>query len=231
MKDQPEHPETFESFKKSFFYGSRSDMSFKFLAHLSDDQASDFIQGLFSKLGDAYDDGNMGPVYEHIRQGQIRSYAQEARATYEAGPFCTMNIPVNRSRLMLLTSSGHFVQGDDPRPLGVENMTQKQAEQQIMSFLKESPTLCPIPKDTPAGRLVVRHGGYDVRGSRRDPNVSLPIARLCELVADGTIGELADMAYSFVGACSQTRLLKTNGPQWVQRFKDQQIDAALLVPV
>ena len=231
MSETPEHQETFESFKKSFFYGSRSDMSFKFLAHLSDEQVSDFFQGLLAKLVDAHDSGDAAPVYEHIRKCQILSYAQEARAVYDTGPFTPMNTPLSQSRIMLLTSSGHFVEGDDPNPLGVENMTQTQAEQQIKSFIKESPALSAIPVDTPTDRLMVRHGGYDVRGARRDPNVSLPLQRLRELAVDGVFAGLSDPVYSFVGACSQVRLLKKDGPEWVQRFKAQKVDAALLVPV
>ncbi len=227
----PNHKETFESFKKSFFYGKRSDLSFKFLSHLSDDQATRFFQGLLTTLVDAYDSGDAAPVYEHIRQGQILSYAQEARAVYDTGPFSPMNASLSQTRLMLLTSSGHFVEGDDPNPLGVEKMTQTQAEQQIMSFLKESPALSAIPVDTPTDCLVVRHGGYDVRGARRDPNVNLPLQRLLELSDDGFIAGLSDPVYSFVGACSQVRLLKRQGPDWVQRFKAQKVDAALLVPV
>jgi hypothetical protein len=231
MSEHPERKETFESFKKSFFYGSRSDMSFKFLAGLSDDQGADFLQGLLARIVDAYDTGDPSPVYAHIRRGQALSYQQEARAIYDTGPFTPMITPLSRSRLMLLTSSGHFVSGDDPNPLGVENMSQTQAEQQIMSFLKESPVLSAIPVDTPAVRLEVRHGGYDVRGARRDPNVSLPLQPLRELSEDGVFAGLSDPAYSFVGACSQVRLLKKDGPAWVQRFKRQKMDAALLVPV
>ncbi|WP_319523691.1 glycine/sarcosine/betaine reductase selenoprotein B family protein [Breoghania sp.] len=231
MSETNDGPETFESFKKSFFYGSRSDLSFKFLSHLSDGQAADFFQGLLSKLVDAYDDGNAAPIYEHVRQGQVLSYAQEARAVYETGPFTPMEKPLSRSRLMLLTSSGHFVQGDDPEPLGIENMTQTQAEQNIMSFLKAPPTLSTIAADTAMDRLVVRHGGYDVRGARKDHNVSFPLQRLRELAAEGLFAELSDPAFSFVGACSQTRLNKITGPEWVRRFKAQQVDAALLVPV
>ncbi|WP_155306912.1 glycine/sarcosine/betaine reductase selenoprotein B family protein [Desulfosarcina widdelii] len=231
MSETNDHPETFESFKNSFFYGSRSDLSFKFLSHLSDDQAAAFFQGLLSKLVDAYDDGNATPIYEHVRQGQVLSYAQEARAVYETGPFVLMEKPLSESRLMLLTSSGHFVQGDDPEPLGIENMTQAQAEQNIMSFIKAPPTLSTIAVDTDTDRLVVRHGGYDVRGARKDPNVSFPLQRLRELAAEGRFAELSDPAFSFVGACSQTRLKKITGPGWVRRFKEQQVDAALLVPV
>ncbi len=227
----PEHKETFESFKKSFFYGTRSDMNFKFLAHLSDDQASDFFRGLLARLADAYDSGDTVPVFEHIRQSQILSYAQETRAVYDTGPFTPVGTALSQTRLMLLTSSGHFVDGDDPNPLGMENMTQTQAEQQIQSFLKESPALSAIPVDTPIDRLVVRHGGYDVRGARRDANVNLPLQRLKELLADGIFAGLSDPVYSFVGACSQIRLLKKDGPLWVQRFKAHKADAALLVPV
>jgi hypothetical protein len=128
---------------------------------------------------------------------------------------------------MLLTSSGHFVQGDDPQPLGQENMTQSQAEKQIKSFLKEPPSLSAIPVDTPRERLVVRHGGYDVRGAKQDPGVSFPLDQLRVLWQDGIIAELVDPAYSFVGACSQTRLNKRVGPEWVRRFKEHQVDAAL----
>ncbi len=231
MSETAANQESFESFKKSFFYGSRSDMSFKFLAHLSDEQVSDFFQGLLTRIVDAYDSGDASPVYAHVRHGQILSYAQEARAVYDTGPFTPMNTPLTRSRLMLLTSSGHFVDGDDPKPLGVENMSQAQAEQRIMSFLKASPVLSAIPVDTPADRLVVRHGGYDVRGARQDPNVSLPLQRLRELSDEGIFAGLSDPVYSFVGACSQVRLLKRDGPDWVQRFKTKKIDAALLVPV
>ncbi len=223
--------ETFESFKKSFFYGSRSDMSFKFLAHLADEQAGEFFQDLLTKLVDAYDSGDTAPVYEHIRQGQILSYAQEARAVFDDGPFTPLSEPLSAARLMLLTSSGHFVQGDDPKPLGQENLTQKQAEKQIKSFLKEPPTLSAIPVDTPEKKLVVRHGGYDVRGAKLDPGVVLPLQQLTKLTADGVVAELADPAFSFVGACSQIHLQKTTGPDWIHRFQDMGVDAALLVPV
>jgi hypothetical protein len=78
---------------------------------------------------------------------------------------------------------------------------------------------------------VVRHGGYDISGAILDPNVAFPLALLRRLAATGRIGELASEAYSFVGACSQIRLLKRSGPKWVDHFQAQGIQAALLVPV
>lgn len=52
-----------------------------------------------------------------------------------------------------------------------------------------------------------------------------------ELADEGIIGALASTAYSFVGACAQTPLLKHTGPQWVEMFQAQAIDDVVLVPV
>ena len=222
--------ETFEQFRKSFSYGSRNDLSFKFLANLTDAEAARFIQGLLQKLGDAYDDGDLGRIWEHAVEGQVQGYSSKVEWTYPEGPFQPLKRPLSQSRLVLLTSSGHFVEGDDPQPLGVKNMTQEEAVQRVKEFLKEEPKLSSIPIDTPRERLRVRHGGYDIRGALRDPNVVFPLDRLREMEKEGRIGELAPQAYSFVGACAQLRLLKGAGPQWVAMLKQQSMDAAILVP-
>ena len=223
-------PESFEQFRKSFSYGSRNDLTFKFLANLSNEEAAAFIQGLFLRLGEAYDDGNIGRIWEHIGQGQIRGYSSKVEWTYPEGPFQPLGKPLARCRLALLTSSGNFVEGDDPEPLGVKNMTQEEAVRRVKEFLKAEPKLSAIPLETPAEKLRVRHGGYDIRGAQADPNVVFPLERLRELKNEGVIGELTPEAYSFVGACAQTRLLKQSGPQWVRLLKEKEVDVALLVP-
>jgi len=48
--------ESFEEFIKSFFYGRRSDLSFKFLSDLKPDKASIFIQDLFKDIVASIDD-------------------------------------------------------------------------------------------------------------------------------------------------------------------------------
>lgn len=138
--------------------------------------------------------------------------------------------PLTESRLALITSSGYFVEDDDPRPFGVADMSQEEAVVRIEEFLKVEPALSAIPMDTPRDRLRVRHGGYDVRGAEADPNVVLPLEPLKALQETGTIGSLLSHAYSFVGACAQTRLLKVSGPQWVGMLHQQSADCALLVP-
>jgi glycine/betaine/sarcosine/D-proline reductase family selenoprotein B len=121
--------------------------------------------------------------------------------------------------------------GDDPKPFGLENMTQEDAESRLTDFLRSVPQLSEIPIDTPENSLRVRHGGYDISGAKEDPNVNFPISRLREIQADGIIGELFPFTFSFVGACSQMQLLKRSGPEWVRKFKSQNIEGILLVPV
>ncbi len=223
--------ETFEEFKKSFSYGSRSDLNFKFLKNLSDEDASRFFQELLWKIGDSFNDGDFARIVDHIYETQAKAYAGTGKFTYEDSPFIPLRAPLSQLRLGLMSSSGHFVDGDDPKPLGVENMSQKEAEARIDDFLKVEPQLSIIPMDTPVEELRVRHGGYDVRGSLADPNVNFPLSRLREVQAEGQIGELASDAYSFMGATSQLRLLNHTGPEWVKMFQEKQIDALLLVPV
>ena len=231
MVDTPK-PESFEDFKKSFSYGSRTDLNFKFLAKLSDDQAAKFFQDLLWKLGDAFDDGNFSQIVEHVCEWQKRAYSSEDKKfTYDDGPFTPLQKRVSDSSLALITSTGHFVEGKDPEPLGAKNMTQQEAIEKISEFVKEAPQLSTLPVDTPEDKLRVRHGGYDIRGVQADPNVAFPLQRLLDLEHEGVVGQLIRQAYSFVGACSQKRLLNQTGPQWIEIFQQQPMDVALLVPV
>jgi glycine/sarcosine/betaine reductase selenoprotein B len=230
MPDKGLQTESFQEFKNSFAYGTRSDLNFKFLKGLSDEDAAQFFQDLLWKLGASLDDGDSERLLDHVREWQIRNYSTPGTWKYDDGPFTPLRKPVSQSRLVLLSSSGHFVAGHDPGPFGVKNMTQDEAMRRIDDFLKEAPTLSEIPFNTPREKLCVRHGGYDIRGAQADPNVVLPLERLLELQREGLIGELVPQAYSFMGASAQMRLLKEAGPQWASLLKQQKVDLALLVP-
>jgi D-proline reductase (dithiol) PrdB len=230
MSDVMEN-ETFAQFADSFAYGSRTDLNFKYLARLPPEEAARFFQELLWKVAAAYDDGNFERVMHHLYAWQVRGYAAVKGWTYEDGPFTPLGKPLAQARLALLTSSGHFVAEDDPRPFGIENMTQEEAMARIDDFLRTDPQLSEIPVDTPKEQLRVRHGGYDIRSALADPNVVFPLEHLRDLQGEGSIGDLALMAYSFVGACAQTPLVKRVAPRWVEILRQQQIDAVLLVPV
>lgn len=223
--------ESFEEFKKSFAYGARNDLNFKFLSGLSDQDAGEFFRGLLWKLADTLDDGRLDRIVQHVHDWQVQAYAGEGKWVYAGGPFTPLGKPLSQSRLVLISSSGHFVEGDDPEPFGVKDMTQEEAANSILKFLRSTPQLSRIPVGTPGENLRARHGGYDVRGAQADPNSVFPYEILVDLEREGCIGELAREAYSFVGACSQKRLLNESGPEWVRLLQEKEIDTALLVPV
>lgn len=224
-------PESFVDFKNSFSYGSRNDLNFKSLKGLSEEDAADFFQQLLWKLGDAYDSDDWSPVLELVRTGQAANYAGPSRWVYDDGPHTPLGKPLSAAKIALITSTGHFVEGEDPRPFGIENMSQEEAARRIDDFLKEAPVLSEIPVETPHDRLRARHGGYDVRGVLADHNVAFPTDHLRALVGEGVIGSLNPTAYSLVGACAQTPLIKRTAPRWVEMWKAAGIDGAVLVPV
>ena len=131
--------------------------------------------------------------------------------------------------LGLLTSGGHFV--EDPEPFGVKGMSQAEAVDRIQEFLRVAPDLSEISTATDDADLRVRHGGYDTRGAETDPGVNFPLAVLRELEGEGVIGELADTAYSFVGATAQGRLINETAPEWARLLEGRGVEAVLLVPV
>lgn len=226
--------ETLDEFGTSFWYGSRSELTLKFLKDLSGPQMGDFLEGLLDKLAVSIDDGDLQRLSDHLFDWQVDAYAGhlgDFKFPYDEAPFAPLTKPVSESRVALVTSSGHFVAGDDPEPFGVENMTQAEAEARIIEFVKEAPTLSRIPVDTSAGSLRVRHGGYPVRPTATDPNVSFPVEHLLALEAEGVIGGLHPEAFSFVGAASQLGLRKRVAPEWATMLQGLDIDVVLLVPV
>ncbi|NNC75029.1 MAG: hypothetical protein HKN93_05900 [Acidimicrobiia bacterium] len=230
-----EPQETFEDFRRSFSYGSRSNLDFKFLKSLSDAEAGEFFEDLLAMLGDSYDHGRLEDVIDHVVDWQTRAYTPAIDAkrtwTYDTGPFTHPSMPLAGSRVALLTSSGHFPTDNDPNPFGIESMTQAEAEDRISEFLKTKPELTTIPVAAAADEVSVRHGGYDVASAALDHNVTFPIDILRDLESEGFIGELHPDAFSFVGAAAQRRIIKESGPEWAQMLVDAEIDVVLLVPV
>ena len=226
-------PERFEDFKRSFSYGDRNDLAFKFLKRLSDAEAADFFAGLLELLGAAADGAGIQPLVEHYIRWQQRGYRPDPERawTYEEGPAAAGIADLSSASIGLITSSGHFVDGDDPEPFGVADMTQEEAIERISEFLREPPELSAIPAATPSEGLRVRHGGYDIRGARRDPAVALPLPTLRGLARDGVIGAVADPVFSFVGATAQRRLLNDALPGWEPAVAATGADALLLVPL
>jgi hypothetical protein len=226
--------ESLNSFKTSFSYGTRNDLDFKFFKSLSDDDVAEFLQNLLRELGDAYDTGDILPLIHGAIEAQAAGYSPDPnvppRYEYQDGPWSDVGKPVAQSRVGMLTTSGHFVVGDDPQPFGESAMTQEEAVDRISEFMRHAPTLSEIPSSTPTADLRVRHGGYDIRSATRDANATFPIDRLRTAADEGRVGELASAFFSFPGATSQGRLRKLL-PEWVARIQEEDVDFMLLVPV
>lgn len=237
MTDDATTPETIEELRRSFFYGSRSNLNVKFLKDLDDGEFGDFLDELFEATSATIDDGDASRVSDVLYRWQIQAYSghlgdpADFPHRHDDVPLATLDKPLAESRVALLTSSGHFVDGDDPEPFGVVGMTQQEAEDRITEFVREAPQLSEIPIDTPADRLRVRHGGYPVASVAADHQVALPLGHLRDLESTGVIGELSPTAFSFVGAAAQGRIKRDVGPAWAQRLVDEAVDAVLLVPV
>ena len=224
-------PETLEEFKNSISYGSRTDLLFKFLANLTDQEAAEFLRVLLELLGDAFDADDFEGVAQHVYRSQAYAYAPKEGTQplfqYDSAPWTRLSRPLSECRVALISSGGLFVAGDDP--LGPNAPTQEQAIDSISSFLRNPPVLSIIPRDIDPMKVTVRHPGYDIRAAVRDFNVVFPIDRLKELQTEGVFGELSEVNYSFVGATSQKRLLKEAAPEWAKMLTNDRLDAALLV--
>ena len=227
--------ETFEEFTKSFYYGSRSDLSFKFLKNLPPEEAAEAIRQILEAVVTSFDTGEVTELHDLVIGWQVAGYRPPAGSPrqylYEDAPFVLPAKPLEESRVGLMTSSGHFTAGDDPEPFGVKDMTQREAEERIGEFLHEAPVMSTVSRDFDAADLRLRHGGYDVRSAVKDFNVAFPRDALLAAQAAGRIAEVADPLYSFPGAASQGRLRKKVLPSWVEMLHEAELDVLLLVPV
>lgn len=89
-----------------------------------------------------------------------------------------------------------------------------------------------IPAETKANELVMSHisVNFDRTGFQQDLNTAFPIDRLRELVADGTVGSMAAVHYSFMGAFPPAAA-EPHAQHLAGLLKADKVDAALLVPV
>ncbi|MGH3341531.1 MAG: glycine/sarcosine/betaine reductase selenoprotein B family protein [Carbonactinosporaceae bacterium] len=226
MEQTSPEPMTFEDFQRSFFYGDHADMQFKFLAKMSEEQAADAVAAILARLGEAFDTGNFETVRDAAYRAQVEAYAGDDTPTVEDAPFAPVRSDLAESRLALISAGGVYRVDDDP--MGPDGPTQERSLSLIKHFLRGSPTLSRIPRQTPNAQLTARHPGYDALTAQRDPGTVFPLAVLRELEEQGEI-RLADTHYAFVGATSQVRLRDKVAPMWARQLLADEVDVCLLV--
>ena len=134
-------------------------------------------------------------------------------------PWTPLEKPLRDCRLALVSSAGIVSADQDP----FDNFT-----------LGGDPNIREISSDVEVGILRETHrsDAFDHAGIRQDPNLAFPVDRLRELVEDGFIGSLNHRHFSLMGSVTDpANLIKTTLPGVVPKLVNDQIDAALLIPV
>jgi D-proline reductase (dithiol) PrdB len=121
--------------------------------------------------------------------------------------------PIANARIAIISTAGLQRQGDRP-------------------FSVDSSDFRLIPGDTPAADLAMSHisTNFDRTGFQEDANVVLPLDRLRNLAAQGEVGSVASVHYSFMGATHPAKMEST-ARHLAGLLKQDAIDIALLVPV
>jgi D-proline reductase (dithiol) PrdB len=131
-----------------------------------------------------------------------------------SAPWTPIIKPLMESKVVLISSSG--VYRKDQIPFNPD---------------KNDLTFREIPVDTDVGDLKISHDNYDHRDADRDINCVFPLERLRELVADGFIGELAEVQLTFMGRIfRKSALMDEMIPAIIARLKAMMVDLAILVP-
>lgn len=89
-----------------------------------------------------------------------------------------------------------------------------------------------LPGDVAAGDLLMSHisVNFDRSGFQEDANLVFPVDHLRTLVADGSLGSLADYHYSFMGA-SDPEDMAVPAKRVAGMLKKDRVDVVLLTPV
>jgi D-proline reductase (dithiol) PrdB len=129
-------------------------------------------------------------------------------------PWVANSKPLAEKRIALITTAGlHF--RDAP------------------AFDFADATFRAISVDERADDLVMSHSSanFDRSGFQEDVNLVFPIDRFRELVGDGTIGSLADVHYSFMGAGLSPQAYEQSVNSLAGLLKRDRVDAVFLIPV
>ena len=132
-----------------------------------------------------------------------------------ASSFAPLKKPLAETKLGMLGTSGAYAVG------------------QVAYHYKDDTSIRMIAKNTEDKDLRFAHITENyLPGGRHDPNCIFPLKSLRQLEADGTIGELADEVLSCMGGVySQRRVKDEMIPTIAEKFKAQNVDAVLLVPM
>ncbi|MBU2026467.1 MAG: glycine/sarcosine/betaine reductase selenoprotein B family protein [Pseudomonadota bacterium] len=131
-----------------------------------------------------------------------------------SAPWTPITKPLSESRVALISSGGIYRKDQPPFKPDKNDLTFRE-----------------IPADTDAGDLRISHDYYEHSDAEKDVNCVFPIERMRELAADGFIGSLPEIHFTFMGRIfRKTQLLNEMIPGLIARLKALGVDLAFLVP-
>lgn len=129
-------------------------------------------------------------------------------------PWTPLAKPLSQCRIGVAASGGIYLAG------------------QVAFHYKDDTSVREIPTDADSSKLRATHFAYDLSDARTDANVVFPLDTLRRLVREGVVGSLASRFQGFMGGIYSTRRVMAElAPRLLERFREEKVDAALLVPV
>ncbi len=155
-----------------------------------------------------------------IREGKGKdAFAKYPWFTTEGEPFTRLENPASETRFGLITTGGYSIDGEQEPMRGTPK------------FSDEAPQIRRIPLTVDRTKLVINHRGYDHRFAKQDINANLPLDRLRELVANRTIGSVAEETFGLMGLQPNVApLINVTIPEIIAAFQTDGVQAALIVP-
>ncbi|MEL0065428.1 MAG: glycine/sarcosine/betaine reductase selenoprotein B family protein [Gammaproteobacteria bacterium] len=154
-----------------------------------------------------------------VRLSDLPDYEREhllAKNTPPLGPavWVAPEKPLSAMRIALITTAGIHYRG-------------------VSAFELADATFRPIDGNEDAKDLVMSHSSvnFDKSGFAEDVNVVFPLERFRELEAEGLIGSVAAVNYSFMGAGLPPEAYEQGASQVAGLLKQDQVDAVFLTPV
>jgi D-proline reductase (dithiol) PrdB len=149
------------------------------------------------------------------RYGQLGYVPYKWYEADDPPPWTPLKKPIAESRLGVLSTAGAYVAG------------------QVAYYYKDDTSTRAVARDTPTSELRFSHITENyLPDARKDPNCVLPLEHLRTLEQEGVIGELPGEVFSCMGGIySQRRVREELLPAMLKSFQDQEVDAALLLPL
>ena len=181
----------------------------------SDEQMTEFINGLFQAAANARYEGNWEIIDDFLDKwddiGIGLQYQTLAIPDAGSVPWATLGKPLSESKVALVTTGGVFLEGQTP-------YTER-----------GDATYRELPKSLNTDDIHIWHPGYDTGPATRDINCIFPIDRFREMESEGVVGELAETSYAFMGLIPDpTELIESKAPEVARKLKEDGVDAVFL---